>query len=82
LQNANGVILQLSGARVGRGSVGRRGRCDDHNAIGFSFVQYPPMQAGASSSVGDLKEKIEVAMKAAQAHNHIGKMSYFDEAGG
>ena len=31
-----------------------------------SFVEYPPMQAGASFSVGDLKEKIEVAMKAAQ----------------
>jgi len=27
------------------------------------------MQAGASFSVGDLKEKIEVAMKAAQAHD-------------
>jgi hypothetical protein len=27
------------------------------------------MQAGASYSVGDLKEKIEVAMKAAQAHD-------------
>jgi arylsulfatase len=34
-----------------------------------SFIEYPPMQAGASFSVGDLKEKIEVAMKAAQAHN-------------
>jgi hypothetical protein len=27
------------------------------------------MQAGASFNVGELKEKIEVAMKAAQAHN-------------
>ena len=31
--------------------------------------RFSPMQAGASFSVGDLKEKIEVAMKAAQAHN-------------
>jgi hypothetical protein len=30
-----------------------------------SFVEYPPMQAGASFSVGDLKEKVERAMKAA-----------------
>jgi hypothetical protein len=34
-----------------------------------TFIEYPPMQAGASFNVDDLKEKIEVAMKAAQAHN-------------
>jgi hypothetical protein len=32
-----------------------------------SFVEYPPMQAGASFSVGDLKEKVEMAIKAAHA---------------
>jgi len=31
-----------------------------------SFVEYPPMQEGASFSVGDLKAKVEEAMKAAQ----------------
>jgi len=31
-----------------------------------SFIEYPPMQAGASFCVEDLKEKIEQAMKAAQ----------------
>jgi arylsulfatase A-like enzyme len=30
-----------------------------------SFVEYPPMQEGAGFSVGDLKEKVEMAMKAA-----------------
>jgi hypothetical protein len=34
-----------------------------------SFIEYPPMQAGTSFNVGDLEEKIEVAMKAAQTHN-------------
>jgi arylsulfatase len=34
-----------------------------------SFVEYPPMQEGASFSVGDLKEKVEMAIKASQAHN-------------
>jgi hypothetical protein len=34
-----------------------------------SFIEYPPMLAGASFNAGDLKEKIEVAMRAAQAHN-------------
>jgi arylsulfatase A-like enzyme len=32
-----------------------------------SFVEYPPMQAGASFNVGDLKEKVEEAQKAARA---------------
>jgi arylsulfatase len=32
-----------------------------------SFVEYPPMQEGASFSVGDLKEKVEMAIKAAHA---------------
>jgi len=32
-----------------------------------SFVQYPPMQAGASFNVQDLKEKVEEAQKAARA---------------
>jgi arylsulfatase len=31
-----------------------------------SFVEYPPMQTGASFSVGDLKEKVEQAIKAAR----------------
>ncbi|TYL93431.1 arylsulfatase [Bradyrhizobium rifense] len=34
-----------------------------------SFVEYPPMQAGASFNVGDLKEKVEMAIKASQAHS-------------
>jgi arylsulfatase len=33
-----------------------------------SFIEYPPMQAGASFNVGDLKEKIEQAMKAAHGN--------------
>jgi arylsulfatase A-like enzyme len=33
-----------------------------------SFVEFPPMQAGASFTTSDLKEKIEQAMRAAQAH--------------
>ncbi len=32
-----------------------------------SFIEYPPMQAGGSFSIGDLKEKVEAATKAAQA---------------
>jgi arylsulfatase A-like enzyme len=32
-----------------------------------SFIEYPPMQAGGSFSIGDLKEKIEAAQKAAAA---------------
>jgi hypothetical protein len=32
-----------------------------------TFVQFPPMQAGASFNVGDLKEKVEEAEKAAHA---------------
>jgi hypothetical protein len=32
-----------------------------------SFVEYPPMQAGGSFSIGDLKEKVEAAIKASQA---------------
>jgi arylsulfatase len=32
-----------------------------------SFVEYPPMQAGASFNVGDLKEKVEQAIEAAKA---------------
>jgi arylsulfatase len=34
-----------------------------------SFVEYPPMQAGASFSIDHLKERVEQAMKAAQGHN-------------
>lgn len=33
-----------------------------------SFVEYPPMQAGASFTVGDLKEKVEQAIHAAKAN--------------
>jgi arylsulfatase A-like enzyme len=32
-----------------------------------SFIEYPPMQAGGSFSIGDLKEKVEAAQKAASA---------------
>jgi arylsulfatase A-like enzyme len=32
-----------------------------------SFIEYPPMQAGGSFSIGDLKEKVEAAIKASQA---------------
>jgi hypothetical protein len=32
-----------------------------------SFIEYPPMQAGGSFTIGDLKEKVEAAIKAAQA---------------
>ena len=32
-----------------------------------SLIEYPPMQAGASFNVGDLKEKIEAAAAAAKA---------------
>ena len=32
-----------------------------------SFIAYPPMQAGASFNVGDLKEKVEEAAAAAKA---------------
>jgi arylsulfatase A-like enzyme len=32
-----------------------------------SFVEFPPMQAGANFNVGDLKEKVEEAAKAAHA---------------
>lgn len=35
-----------------------------------TFIEYPPMQAGASFSVGDLKAKIEQASKAAMANQH------------
>ena len=34
-----------------------------------SFIEYPPMQAGASFTPEHLKEKIEQAMKAAKGHN-------------
>jgi arylsulfatase A-like enzyme len=33
-----------------------------------SFVEFPPMQAGASFNVGDLKEKVEEAAKAAHGN--------------
>jgi arylsulfatase len=33
-----------------------------------SFVEYPPMQAGAGFSTGDLKEKVEAAIAASHAH--------------
>ena len=32
-----------------------------------SFVEYPPMQAGAGFSTGDLKEKVEAAIVASKA---------------
>jgi arylsulfatase len=32
-----------------------------------SFIEFPPMQAGASFNVGDLKEKVEAAAAAAKA---------------
>src|SRR5471032_1117750 len=35
-----------------------------------SFIEYPPMQAGASFNVGNLKEKVEEAIKASQAGQH------------
>jgi arylsulfatase A-like enzyme len=34
-----------------------------------SFIEYPPMQAGANFSIQDLKEKVEAAQKAAKAGN-------------
>jgi arylsulfatase A-like enzyme len=34
-----------------------------------SFIEYPPMQAGGSFSIQDLKEKVEAAQKAASAGN-------------
>jgi arylsulfatase len=34
-----------------------------------TFIEYPPMQAGAGFSIGDLKEKVEAAQKAAAAGN-------------
>jgi len=33
-----------------------------------SFVEYPPMQAGAGFSTGDLKEKVEALISASHAH--------------
>jgi hypothetical protein len=33
-----------------------------------SFVEYPPMQAGASFNIGDLKAKVEQAIAASKAH--------------
>lgn len=33
-----------------------------------SFVEYPPMQAGAGFSTGDLKEKVEALIAASHAH--------------
>jgi len=32
-----------------------------------SLVEYPPMQAGASFNIGDLKAKVEAAIAAAKA---------------
>jgi hypothetical protein len=32
-----------------------------------TFIEYPPMQAGASFNVGDLKEKVEEAIAASKA---------------
>jgi arylsulfatase A-like enzyme len=32
-----------------------------------TLIEYPPMQAGGSFSIGDLKEKVEAAQKASQA---------------
>jgi len=34
-----------------------------------TFIEYPPMQAGAVFNVGDLKEKVEAAAKPAQANS-------------
>jgi arylsulfatase A-like enzyme len=34
-----------------------------------SFIEYPPMQAGAGFSTGDLKEKVEAAISAAKGNN-------------
>jgi arylsulfatase len=34
-----------------------------------SFIEYPPMQAGANFSIQDLKEKVEAAQRAAKAGN-------------
>jgi arylsulfatase len=34
-----------------------------------TLIEYPPMQAGASFNVGDLKEKVEAAAKAALANS-------------
>jgi arylsulfatase A-like enzyme len=34
-----------------------------------TLIEYPPMQAGGSFSIGDLKERVEAAQKAAQAGN-------------
>ena len=36
-----------------------------------SLIEYPPMQAGASFNVGDLKEKIEAAAAAARGDRRI-----------
>ena len=33
-----------------------------------SFVEFPPMQAGAGFSTGDLKEKVEALIAASHAH--------------
>jgi hypothetical protein len=32
-----------------------------------TLIEYPPMQEGGSFSLGDLKEKVDQAIKAAQA---------------
>jgi hypothetical protein len=32
-----------------------------------SLIEYPPMQAGASFSLGDLKQKVEQAIQASKA---------------
>jgi hypothetical protein len=33
-----------------------------------SFIEYPPMQAGANFNIGDLKAKVEQAIAASKAH--------------
>jgi hypothetical protein len=32
-----------------------------------SMIEYPPMQAGASFTIGDLKEKVDAAVNAAKS---------------
>jgi hypothetical protein len=34
-----------------------------------TLIEYPPMQAGASFNIGDLKEKVDRAIAASKASN-------------
>jgi hypothetical protein len=38
-----------------------------YREVPTTFIEFPPMQAGASFNVGDLKEKVEAAAAAAKA---------------